>query len=262
MQTTHPATMSLPANTPSSLTIIPTSDTQVHDGVTYTGFTLVSDDLPPIPLSMTPLPRRCTRQLFVSAHLEMVMRTGYANHDTSHGYDHALAVIHNGAVIARRRCFWFTEEEAVQVLYALGCHDILDYKMVAAGLAPDAAVIRRQLIDGVGEEAATMITHIHENCSWSKRATAVPLQQGDWMRKLVQDADWLEAIGEGGIQRCIEYTTRFGNCADVPARVCEHIREKLLLIPEHLNYPASRDIAATRVQPLLDYLAANENPQK
>jgi HD superfamily phosphodiesterase len=78
------------------------------------------------------------------------------------------------------------------------------------------------------------------------------------MRQVLQDADWLEAIGEVGLVRCAEYNKAHYPNEDTVAMVCKHIHEKLLLIPAELNFKCSRDIAVDLVEPMMQYLRDNE----
>jgi len=74
------------------------------------------------------------------------------------------------------------------------------------------------------------------------------------MRLVLQDADWIEAVGETGLIRCLEYAKSIGG--KIPESISEHIRVKLLLIPAELNYQSSRNLAD--LKPLIKYLESNE----
>jgi hypothetical protein len=84
----------------------------------------------------------------------------------------------------------------------------------------------------------------------------------DWMRRVIQEADWLTAIGERGIARCAAYSAARGTvAADIAAAVCRHIREKLWLIQYALTFDSARTAAAALSAPLAAYLRAHERTE-
>jgi uncharacterized protein len=200
-----------------------------------------------------------------------------ARADKAHSYDHALRVFENALNILHAEGRTLTQLEMVEVKVATLCHDVLDHKLVAAGQTLPADEVKtfykkyfatylaehhhaQADIDAEADHYVQKICHIHDNCSWSKRHTAIPLENADWMRKLVQDADWLDAIGDIGLNRCIEYTCAIYPAADdeqtqiISRLVCDHIREKLLLIPDALHFQSSRLLAAAATLPLTKFL--------
>lgn len=189
--------------------------------------------------------------------IDEFMERGYANHDLAHNIDHARQVYSNMELLLKRANARIAPEEEIELrCIGLG-HDLRDHKLVHLGLCLSAEEIKAFYESILGPKAALDVIHIHENCSWSKRKESVPLEFGDWMRQLLQDADWLEAIGEAGLQRCIDYT--HACMGDRPDLVCKHILEKLLLIPEELNFDVSKELVAERdlLKPLKEYLAAH-----
>lgn len=192
----------------------------------------------------------------VPEHLYYFAKVNYANHDTAHNFSHAFKVFRNAVDIIRNENIRLTEEEKIMLPYVMLCHDLRDHKLASKGFCISEEELFNYYKKYLGVELANDIIHIHANCSWSNRKFATPALH-ETLRKILQDADWLEAIGETGIQRCIEYTTVVGGV--VPTDVCKHIREKLLLIPKELNYEYSRRVAQDLIVPVEVYLAVNEN---
>ena len=184
----------------------------------------------------------------------------YANHDSAHNLEHAKNVLRNALTIIEKEGINCDAVEERELPYVMIGHDFRDHKLVERGLCCTAEEIEDFYRKELGEGSAAKILHIHDNCSWSKRKSSIPLESGDWMRKVLQDADWLEAIGNVGLQRCINYNSSVRGVTDAMLiqDVCLHIREKLLLIPTELNYESSREIAKDRIAPLLDFLRENE----
>jgi HD superfamily phosphodiesterase len=201
---------------------------------------------------------------FDAQRVDEFMRRGYADHDEAHNYEHAQHVLENAVMIATKEGIDTTAHQNLITLIMLG-HDLRDHKVVDMGRGLSEAEIRQFYTDMVGKDNAEMILHIHNNCSWSKRKTSIPLESDDWMRQLLQDADWIEAIGNVGIRRCIDYQhAAIPDLTDTDCKkyVCAHIREKLLLIPDELNFDATRELVDKMelIKPLFEYLEQFENP--
>lgn len=183
----------------------------------------------------------------------------YKRYDSSHGFDHALEVMKNLFLILENG-YADTRDEEFEILVAAALvHDLFDHKYQNT---------ENNCLDVLthcgSPEQQNMVMGICQNISWSKEQAGKnkPLTAPrEWMRLTIQDADWLDALGERGLQRCIDYTTKKLKITDpkaVSEHVCKHIREKLLLIPKKLNYPVSRDLAELKTSVLLKYLHDNE----
>lgn len=186
-------------------------------------------------------------------------------HDAAHGFEHAAAVALNAVEIIRREKLVMTSRDLAVILYIMALHDIRDHKIENC-VSEDT--VRTFLTTHLSPEDAEAVIHIHKNCSWSNRKTAIMSPQYETLHRVLQDADWIEGMV---LQRCIDYTTAhhapeplrrtiLGESEHVPGRVCAHIREKLLLIPAELNYEASRQIVEDRgyAAELRAYLAQHE----
>lgn len=174
-------------------------------------------------------------------------RRAYARHDPAHGIDHAMKVYDNARIITLAEGIKMTSQEECEFPYVMIGHDFLDHKAMVAGLCLPAETVREFYVTELCRDQANKIMHIHENCSWSKRNNSVSLPADqDWMRKVLQDADWIEAIN---LQRCINYTEfTFPDASPEQVRemVTAHIHEKLLKIAPALNYDISRIIVERR----------------
>lgn len=179
----------------------------------------------------------------------------YAGADDAHDKKHALQVHANFCEIVRQEGVQLSIKEAKMAPYVTTLHDVLDHKRPEAKRPPEWFV--RQWLMAMLEDHKSVleIMHIHKNCSWSKRNESRPYRSdgsGDTLRLLLQDADWLEAVGKVGLERCIAYTKSVGG--RVPEDVCQHIKDKLLHIPERLNYASSQELGRQRLAPLRAYL--------
>jgi hypothetical protein len=189
----------------------------------------------------------------ISPSLAAFLDEAYDGADAAHDKMHALRVHENMCWIVQEEGMELSERERVMMPYVSTMHDILDHKRPIAK-RPREALVLQWLVDELNgdREVAEEIMYIHRNCSWSKRNDSEPLAD-DRLRLLLQDADWLEALGEVGLERCVAFSKAIG-VADVEANVRKHIQEKLLFIPGALNFEASRQKAKTLMEPLVRYL--------
>jgi len=183
------------------------------------------------------------------------------NHDLAHDISHAWRVYTNAVRIVNDLVYTtglqLTPQEHKEFPLVVLCHDVLDHKVKNSALAERD--VMKFFVDNVGIPSAVKIDHIHKNCSWSNRKNSSPLISGDWMRKVLQDADWLDALGDDGLQRCIIYTKSAHPTfteEQITKHVQNHIREKLLLIPQELNYNISKRMVVENklLEPLEAYL--------
>lgn len=167
--------------------------------------------------------------------LHIFAMKAYKDFDMSHDYTHALAVYSNVSKFIKLVPEERAEDDIKIVKYAAILHDTYDHKYKDKGLGKD--VIHDFILSQLGDINGKVCIHIIDNISWSKRKVSTPLNNKDWMRILVQTADWIEALGPTGLERCIEYTRAVHpGCGDLQIRddVCQHINEKLLKIVDEL----------------------------
>jgi uncharacterized protein len=216
--------------------------------------------------------------MFSNKRLNEFLTLAYANHDSAHNLGHIFRVYDTALTIVDREHIVMTQKEAEEFPYVMSCHDVRDHKLAQKDLCLSQEQVYKFYEEQLGTESANKIVHIHDNCSWSKRARSIPLESGDWMRRVLQDADWIDAMGRVGLTRCIEYSKFIINNSHansstnsgandntevdtmIKYMVCQHIRDKLLLIPDNLYYDSSKELVRDRslISPLLRYLAKNE----
>lgn len=200
--------------------------------------------------------------LIIPAELFDFIKLAYSKFDRSHGVEHVIQVLKYANEIVAREEIMMTHAERNEFPYVMLCHDILDHKYV--DLCLESSAVKMFYIEHLGTHSAAKVIHIHKNCSWSKRATNVPLGEGDWMRKVLEDADRLDALGENGLRRCIEYNEHAhanATSAHIQQLVCKHIREKLLILYDNFNFETSRKIVlqSDMMRPILKYLDEYES---
>jgi hypothetical protein len=182
--------------------------------------------------------------------LDDYIKLVYAKHDIAHNIDHVMKVKQNARDIIKysEGHIKLNSSEEKIFDFVMLMHDARDHKLVEKGCCRPAEEIRQIAVENFGDHLADVIEHIHNNCSWSKCDSSSP-EIRDLLRKLLQDADWFEAIGEGGLQRCRDYTIETYpdySSAQVEERVKTHINEKLIHIYARLNFTASRKLADDR----------------
>lgn len=181
----------------------------------------------------------------------------YKNFDESHNLEHGLAVWENAKEIMSERYPDVSMEEWIEMCYITVLHDTVDRKYIDTGLGITMTQLEEFLVGQLGQESGLKCFHVINNMSWSKEQAQknIPLPEDDWMRQYAQDADWLEAIGDVGLRRCIAFTTeRSPGSKFISDDVCLHIRQKLLKIPGALHTNVARKMAKDKLDPLLRYL--------
>ena len=189
----------------------------------------------------------------------------YERHDRAHNIEHVYRVLDYARKIVIGERIVMTAVEAKELPYAILLHDARDHKLVNKGICLSAEDIRRFLHSELGESSAEKILVMHTRCSWSNRKTSECLPTSDWMRRVLQDADWLDALGDIGIERSEDYARDYGaNDEEVIIHTRAHILDKLLLIPKEFTYETSRQIAADcgLIDPLNRYLVNGQTPRK
>lgn len=176
----------------------------------------------------------------------------YSNHDNAHNLNHVTRVWEISQQIIKMENIILSESEKKILPYIIIGHDFRDYKLLNTSLSEQE--IYQFYVNELNVDMADMISHCHDNCSWSKKKTSKPLKESDILRLILQDADWLDALGENGLERCIEYSKAINK--PFPDNVKEHIVDKLLLIENELNFQASKDIVKSEnlIKPLHDFL--------
>ncbi len=196
----------------------------------------------------------------VSNELWQFATIAYRNHDKAHGLDHAIKVLENAIAITAKEGIEMTYKEYCLFICVMLMHDARDHKQKNC---LDSEMLYEFYKKYYGNEYADVITHIHANCSWSKRHDSSESPGYEWMRKVLQDADWMEAMGYVGITRCQQYQTCVHpglTVERINQYVVDHIHEKLLRIHRHINFAASRKMVyeMNLVEPLEQFLKEHD----
>ena len=160
--------------------------------------------------------------------------------DSSHDYNHAKRVQAYAYRIARSMGIT-SETQLLIIQYAAGVHDLLDHKYIPT-ITKDMLI--SYLESKIGAELARIVIDITENISYSKEVRGELTNIGEYqlLRDIVSDADKIDALGEMGIIRCIEFTksrlaktTSMNFICDeiILAEVVNHCNEKLIHLKDN-----------------------------
>jgi HD superfamily phosphodiesterase len=194
---------------------------------------------------------------------KFLIRAYNALEDPAHDMTHARKVLANAHQIVTNERIDLLPDEIVIFDYVMLAHDILDHKAVARGKGLSYRKIHEFTVQQFGALLAFFIEYIHNNCSWSKRKQSVPIPGNpyvrDILRQILQCADWMEAIGVEGIERCRQYSRLVNpTYTDQQIEQCirDHINENLIHIRDELMIDAARQLVDTLNlhQPLVDYV--------
>lgn len=188
----------------------------------------------------------------------------FVGRDESHDINHSLRVYENCLKIMISEDIVVNKEFSNFILVVSMCHDVPDHKYVGSGDTNTkeslVSSLREFLMgNGMTLKLIDIAIILIDNISWSKEMRGEnnkfknPFHE--MLRRLIQDADWLDALGSVGLERCIQYTT--ARKGKVPEDVCQHIKEKLLLIPEHMHFESSQRYASEETLVLRGYLEKN-----
>jgi len=198
------------------------------------------------------------------------MQHALAKDNTGHSVDHI------NRVVALANQILIHEPSANQFIVRAAAllHDVYDDKLFtteAEALAAKKNLITFLQAIQVSRVEITEMIQIIDNMSWFKsiEGNAEPLGING---QIVQDADRLEAMGAIAITRAITYGAVKNRVLYDPAimprtpkskaqyrqddsTTINHFYEKLLLIKDRLNTETARQIATSRHQFMLDFLA-------
>ena len=207
-----------------------------------------------------------------------------------HGMDHFVSVYnHSYEAIKEHQGYSLTEEIELQILLGALLHDADDRKIFPNSKNnQNTRMILREILPGNTEDLEQEqsfidgVAEIIDLVSCSKNhSSTVP--EGEEYKLIVRMADRLEAVGEEGITRCIEYSKGIQPFHDEHTKVArteeelkliatrerylsynrsrtviDHFYDKLLHVcdPENLEIhnPYFLRLAATRHQAMVDYV--------
>lgn len=186
---------------------------------------------------------------------------------TGHGFDHIRRVVALARKLSARE-----NADLLVTLAAAYLHDVIDDKLVTD---PQKALEELKSFlqaTEVSKEQSEQVLFIIQNMSFAHtldgQAVQLPLEG-----QIVQDADWLDAIGAIGITRAIYFGGHHSEKIYDPRiapresmtraeyrdlsneTIINHFYEKLLKIKDKLNTTSGRTIAEERQQFMLDFLA-------
>lgn len=174
--------------------------------------------------------------------------------DESHNHVHALKVTHNAHVIMKS----IKDNYDKRLLTCVAMlHDVCDHKY------PES-IPREKLLDFIKLYLSPTIEPIAmkiiDNVSFSKEDRGIQEtlpEPYDMYLVALTDADRLEAIGQVGIDRCIEFTISRGGT--VPQDVVKHCHDKLLrLLPEFfIKTDLGRQMAISLHDEIYNYVDKN-----
>lgn len=177
--------------------------------------------------------------------------------DESHNVHHAICVMMNVLRILTGEKQPY--EEDVVILSSL-LYDVRDAKYGELSITREA--LETFLLQEVGGhvEKQRRILKIIDNISWSKEVAGkrqpMDSQLDQYHLDVVSDADRLEAIGEVGVQRCIQFT--LARNGQVPKDVVQHCHDKLLRIAsEFIKTQRGKELAQPLHQVIVDYVTQN-----
>lgn len=208
------------------------------------------------------------KRLGKKEHLEIIEKTAkYVEKnlegDSAHDWWHIYRVWKMAKRIAK-------EEKANMFVVELAAllHDLGDYKVnpnAKYESEPAEKWLNKLKVD---KETISEVCHIIDNMCYSKRNEAEELSLEG---KIVQDSDWLDAIGAVGIARCFAFNGNKGNPIYDPniklrmnmskeeyrktnSPAINHFYEKLLLLKDKMNTNTAKKIAKKRTKLMEKYL--------
>lgn len=179
-------------------------------------------------------------------------------YDTSHDYNHSHKVYENAMYIGKELKM---DLDFDIIAYASLLHDVCDHKY-----QDKASVTLEQLHQFVeshlGKLKAERVMLIIDNISYSKQKKGLrkDLKKDNIYLDIIADADRVEALGKGGIERCRAYQVTLGY-ENVEEEVYKHCYDKLLrLYPESfIKTIPGRKLAEPLHQEIVDYVKSYEN---
>ena len=180
-----------------------------------------------------------------------------AGRDSSHDATHSERVVYNAHMYSRG---FYVRPDDVEVVAWL--HDVADHKYDQDGrLAAEV----QEALKGMYPDSYQTVWRVINAISYSRerREGLEALREGIddywWMvRNIVSDADKIEALGEVGIRRCMEYSKakRPGASDEEIARmVREHVEEKLGHLHTLFRTPLGRVEAGRATEEMHLFLA-------
>ncbi|TNV81717.1 hypothetical protein FGO68_gene9396 [Halteria grandinella] len=180
--------------------------------------------------------------------------------DDSHNHEHALAVFQNAMDIVEHEDD-FPEIDIDLIIQSSLLHDVRDHKYPNSISLEDL----QQFLNSItrSNSVADKVLKIIDNVSFSKedkkRKGLKPLTifEPHFQKHLdiVRDADRLEAIGQIGIERCLQYAEAKG--LNVKQDLVKHFNEKLSRVYTEgfIVTKRGRELATPKHQYMVDFIS-------
>lgn len=194
------------------------------------------------------------------------VRAELESDSTGHDWWHIYRVKRNAIIIAEQE-----GGDIFVIQLAALLHDIADWKFHHGDDSLSPRVAEQWLNQcGVDEVTVAHVTRIIREMNF--RGAAVETKLSTLEGKVVQDADWLEALGAIGIARTFAYGgfarraiydpctqphmhTSFEEYASAQGPTINHFYEKLLLLRDRMNTDTGRALAKRRHEFMESFLA-------
>ncbi len=151
--------------------------------------------------------------------LGLVQQHMTPHEEAAHGWAHSFAVYRN-ARLATQELSWY-DAPIELIWFAALLHDVDDYK-IFGGQTHHAARIMQQvgLCDQEIADVLEMISLVSASANGNR------LVEPRW-KLIPRDCDRIEALGIGGIQRCLDYGLSVGRLWSLPQTLRPHTLEEL-----------------------------------
>jgi hypothetical protein len=133
----------------------------------------------------------------IDSDLDRFLNEVYTGANDTHDKKHALQVHTNLCRIVQDGLIFLSAHKVFMAPSVMTLHDALDHKCLV-DMRPSHEHMITWLKEHLQLNMTAEIMHIHKNCSWSKCERSKPYNPSgsDMLHLLLQDMDWLEAIGE------------------------------------------------------------------
>jgi uncharacterized protein len=167
--------------------------------------------------------------------------------DASHDINHVIAVYQNAVLIAKEELPDY-DDDILQ--HACLLHDVCDHKYANALPRHE---LHKYINQKLCDEKAQVVIDVIDNMSFSQEVKGLRKKLNTPYQDIVSDADKLEALGEGGLERCIVFTEEIGG--DVPSDVVKHCHDKLLKLKDfYIRTNTGKAMAEPLHQVIADYV--------
>lgn len=181
------------------------------------------------------------------------------DYDKSHDINHHICVFKNAIEIFIKYPFnilslndnWYMLEI---ITFAALLHDTIDHKYTN-NLEEKQIVLEKFLKNNLDKKICEHVYWIINNISYSKeKKFGYPTHENGLVqiaRNIVSDADKLEAIGEIGILRCLEFTKKFNldlSEDGIQILVIQHYHDKLSTLDQYIRTEPGKEMSKPKME--------------